>query len=542
VCNALAAFVLAALAALAAGVVLPASASGAEADAYIQVAAPQSAQNAPGVVAQDTPVIELRGRGDPAHDRYIRELLADGPQLIITQDTVIMRNDTVPMRVLVVGATLRLDGVVLGDLVGVGANLFIRPSASVTGAIRNIAGGLYRSELSSMAGPIENEPNAQYEIERRPGVVTIRGLEHPSLLELPGIYGFGVPSYDRVSGLTLRWGAGLVLPRIGEAAPFLRGWGSYYSQRGDFGGGGELAVERGWTEVAAGAERTTLTNEEWIRSDLSNSVAMLLQGKDYRNYYSADRRFVRIARTLEKGARTSSLTLTGQVEDASPLRAAQPWSFLKPDSIRPNHYGFTDDSVARRPDGRITSAIARFETEWEHPQFILDAHALAELGSTALKGSADFARFELGGDIAMAALSNHTLEFEWRFQGPLPGTDSLPFARWSYVGGSGTLHTFPVAAFSGDRIAFVETMYTIPLPERMRLPLLGTPALDLLHYVAMAWTHDEQRRFEQNVGARLGYRIAYVRVVTNPRHFADDVKVSFGLTLPRKTYPWSERR
>ncbi len=491
------------------------------------------------------PAVRVRGRGDPEHDRYLRQILEGTDRLLITRDTVIARNDTVRTRVVVVGATLRLDGVILGDLIGIGANLFVRPSARITGEVRNVAGGLYSSALATIAGPIENSPNAQYEIVRSDTLVTVLGTEHPSILELPGIKGLGIPTYDRVSGVTLRAGAGLILPRVGRAEPVVRAWGQYYSHRGDFGGGGEVAIKRGWTEIAAGAERTTLTNEEWIRKDMSNSFAMLLQGKDYRNYYAADRAFVRLDRTLEKGARTSIARLTAQVEDASPLRAGQPWSLFKPDSIRPNHYGTEPASTdgpafIRNPNGRITSAIASLSTEWEAPRLVLKANGLAEVGTTALNGDHAFARFEMGGNVALPAIKDHTLRFEGYFQGPLPGTDSLPYQRWGFVGGSGTLHTFQVAAFPGDRIAFVETMYTVPLPERLSLPLLGRPGLDLLHAIAMAWKFDQNQRFEQNIGARLGYRIAYLRVLTNPRNFSDDIKVSVGVTLPRKAYPWQE--
>ncbi|MEO5509896.1 MAG: hypothetical protein ABIV28_06890 [Longimicrobiales bacterium] len=495
------------------------------------------------VGAQATPPVRLRGRGDAEHDRFLKSVFASTDQLMITRDTVIARNDTVRTRVVVVGATLRLDGVILGDLVGVGGNLFVRPSATVAGSTRNIAGGLYPSQLATLSGHVENSPNAQYEVVRSDSIITVVGLVNPSLLHLPGIMGFEIPTYDRVSGVTLRAGAELVLPRIGEAEPFLRGWGTYYSQRGDFGGGADVALRRGWTEIAAGAERTTLTNERWVRKDLSNSLSMLFQGKDYRNYYAADRAFISVDRTLEKSRRLTTLTLTGQVEQASPLRAARPWSFKKPkaDTIRPNYYGLTNAGVPRNPDGRITSGIVSIASEWERPKYVMDGNALVEVAGKVINGDHAFARLAVGGDFAMEALKHHTLQMEWHFQTPLPGTDSLPYQRWTFIGGSGTLHTFPVAAFTGDRVAFVETKYTIPLPVALTLPLVGRPELDFIHLIGMAWTKGDERSWEQNVGARLAYRVIYVRALTNPRHFSDDVKFSVGVNLPRKAFPWQRK-
>src|SRR5690606_7986192 len=127
---------------------------------------------------------------------------------------------------------------------------------------------------------------------------------------------------------------------------------------------------------------------------------------------------------------------------------------------------------------------------------------------------------------------------EPHFQGPLPGTASLPLQRWSFVGGSGTLLTYDVAEFRGDRVAFVETEYSIPLPRRLTVRPFGRPSFDLLHMAGMAWTDDESPAFEQNIGARIRYNVVYVRVVTHPSRFADDVEVSVSVSLPRGSYPW----
>lgn len=482
--------------------------------------------------------VTLRGHGDIAHDSYIRALLASKDYLLITRDTVIARNDTVKPTVLVVGATLRLDGTVMRDLVSIGGNVFVRPSANVIGETHNIAGGLYPSELAHMNPVIENSPNAPYQIVTTPASIDIVGSLHPSVLELSGIKGLSIPTYDRVNGVTLRLGAGFILPTAGRTESILRAWGTYYSQRGDFGGGAELGVTRGWTAVTAGAERTFLTNERWIRRDISNSLSTLLQGNDYRTYYGADRAYVSLARTLEKSARVTTAGLTAQVEEASPLRAGRPWSLHAADSIRPNDYGARADGTRRLPDGRITSGIATLGTKWDRPTFIATVSGLTEVGTTALGGASSFARYALSGDVAMAALRHNTLEVEWHFQGPLPGTDSLPYQRWTFVGGSGTLQTFQTEAFTGDRVAFVATKYTFPLPASLTLPLVGRPGIDLLHYAAMAWSKDQKRGLEQNVGFRLGYRILYLRVLANPRDLGNHRSTTIGITFPRGSFPW----
>jgi hemolysin activation/secretion protein len=141
--------------------------------------------------------------------------------------------------------------------------------------------------------------------------------------------------------------------------------------------------------------------------------------------------------------------------------------------------------------------------------------------------------------LALQALANHTLEIEGYFQGPL-GTDSLPRQRWSMVGGSGTLYTFGVGQFFGDRVVYLENKYSIPFARRFRLPVLGQPKVQFLYQVGMAWTFEQERAFEQNVGLKIQFPLLYARVITNPAD-THDTKVGIGVTFPRRAYPWERR-
>jgi hypothetical protein len=280
----------------------------------------------------------------------------------------------------------------------------------------------------------------------------------------------------------------------------------------------------------AGAERTTATNERWIRGDLDNSVSFLLLGKDYRDYFEVDRGFAEIRRTLEQGPRTTTAFLRAQVEDARTLQAGTPWTF----------FGTARTDNVRVDDGRISSLLAGSRMTWDHPLHVIGLSGQIEAAGAVLNGAHSFNGYSLDVDWAMAALADHTLRVQAHVQGPLPGTDSLPRQRWSYVGGSGTLYTFDWAEFRGDRVVLVETRYIMRL-RPLRLRVLGTPDLELLHITGMAWTADESRPFEQNVGVRLRYAIANVRFLTNPTDFRADREISFGLNLPRRAYAWERR-
>ena len=480
-------------------------------------------------VAVQAQSVTVRGRGDAEHDRYLRQLVESGAFQLVARDTLLARSDTIHGTALVLGATMRLEGVIAGDLVIVDANVFVRPTARIMGDVRNIGGGLYYSELAAVIGGVRSAPNAPYRVDHRDdGSIVILGTTAESALRLYGIKGLLIPTYDRVDGLTLSASAGLLLPRIGDLEPIVRGRIDYRTERGELTGGAELAAARRRTEVAVGAERTTATNERWIRSDLNNSISSILQAKDRRDYYAADRGYVEVRRLLENGARVTNAFVRAQVEDAEPLAARDPWSVTG--DFRTGNIIVTES--------RIASAVIGATSLWTTRSNAIEITAAAELAGDVLDADHSFGRYEIDAEWAMAALANHTLTIAPHVQGPLPGTESLPFQRWSFVGGSGTLYTFDIAEFRGDRVAFVETEYSIPLPRRLSIRFLGRPHFELLHLAGMAWTADASPGLEQNIGVRLRFNMFYLRAITHPSRFADDAKFTIGVSFPRPDHPW----
>ncbi len=476
--------------------------------------------------------VSFTGRGPVELDERIEALLDAGNFTLVSSDTVLARDDTLRGPVLVLGTTLRIEGVIAGDLTIIDANVFVRPTGRITGDVANLGGGFYPSEQALVAGSVLYEPNAPYSVDRRDGELRIIGELSPSTFDPDGFRGLREPTYDRVRGLTLSAGGTFLPPRIGRVEPLIRAWAGYAFESGEPQGGGEIGVRRGGVELVGGAERTTLHNDHWIRSDIINSVSVLFQGKDYHDYYEADRFYGALRGEWERPRRTVRAQLRAGVEDARTLTANDPWVVFG-DSVRFN-----------RPvnDGRISSAELSLAGEWELNQVLGEIGGLVEAAGTMAGGDFEFMRYSVWGDWKLHALANHTLEFEWNVRGPLPGTDSLPRQRWTYVGGSGTLYTFEIGDFPGDRLVFVETSYIVPAPQHWRIPLLGVPRLELLHHAGMAWSHENSRDFEQNVGVRINFPFVYARVVTNPRRFSDDVEFSVGLTLPERSLPWERPR
>jgi hypothetical protein len=97
---------------------------------------------------------------------------------------------------------------------------------------------------------------------------------------------------------------------------------------------------------------------------------------------------------------------------------------------------------------------------------------------------------------------------------------------------------FGIGEFIGDRVVFVESKYMIPLP--IRLPILRSPQLVFIHATGMAWSQHSDPVFEQNVGVRLQFPFVFVRAMIDPAD-TDNYKFSFGVSTPRKLYPWERR-
>ncbi len=471
----------------------------------------------------DTTVV-FRGAAVPDVDDRIRGLLSHGGYLLVTRDTI-LQGDTIRRSVLVMDATVALDAPVRGSVVAVSSNVFVRPRADVAGDLVNAGGGLYRSALATVRGAVLDEPLADYRVEGTAASWTI--VARPSAAVaggffLPGLQGLSIPTYDRVNGLRLGWGFGFRVPGAIRARPEVIARGLWFSDRGDFGGVASATATIGSVRWTAAVERDAFTNEAWARGPTHNSLSYLFLGHDYRDYYDADR--IRFGGEGELDAGGVALTIHGRVqrESARSLQVGNAWSLFTDEEAQPN---------LPVDDGVVSSVVLGADAAWDTTGVKLLGGAELELAGRAAGGDFAFGAWNAWADWLVPTFRRQTLHVEAHLQGPLPGTDSLPRQRWSFVGGGATLYTFDRAEFRGDRVVYVKTTYTFPLPERLALPVLGAPDLDLLHVAGYAWTHDGPATLEQNVGVKLQFFVAFVRAVFDPTNL-DDHKVSVGLSMP----------
>ena len=496
----------------------------------------------PGAEAQ----VRFRGVGDPDLDAMLLRLIADGEYRLVTSDTTLALGDTLQGPVLVLRARFSIAGHVEGELVAVDANVFVRPTGSISGDAWNLGGGYYPSDQATVAGRVRDHPLAPYRVERDRDLYIVRGFAHEAAFIPDGLYGLSLPTYDRVDGLSVPVGARFVLPPWGRVRPTIGGRVVYRSERGEWDGGGYLDLARGRARLRLGAERATATPDRWIRGDLVNSAAFLFAGNDLRDYYRSDRVYARLELRRGSGDWVVTPFLEGQREDAGRLRAGDPWTLFEPDSVRPNRV------VVPAP---VVSGLIGVDAAWTTEQSRFAFAAELEVGAPAeeessppvceppfacplatagavdalglLFGDADtFTRVTVDGEWESPALADHTLRAGWHLQTPIGG-DALPLRRWSHVGGPATIPTLGDAERQGDRVVLVRTGYGVPVP--LAIPILGPPEVELVHVFGGAWSLGGDDSLDQNLGLRLRFSLGWVRVMTDPTDFGEDVVFDFGI-------------
>jgi len=346
-----------------------------------------------------------------------------------------------------------------------------------------------------------------------------------SPITLPQGLGVRVPMYNRVDGLVIPWG-----PLISLATDRIRidPTVTYRSHIGKFDPFVRVHIApMGGTRIEIAGGRGTFTNDEWIRSDLVNSLAALAVGSDARNYFRADRGWATVARDFVANAIVFTPSIGFQTENdwstGSPVRHTNaPWSLLNE----------SDSLKMRRPnpaivEGHVSSILGRLKTDYEREDVKANLDVGVEHAFDAPPNSfmtEDFVLKEnLSGDFTQITVGSKASfltfgEQSFAFRGHAvftPG-DIAPPQRFAYLGGAGTLSTVDLLALGGDRLLFVEGEYSIPVPQ-VQLPLVGNPIVSLRYATGSAGVA-ELPDFIQNIGVGAGVRFLKVEYHIDPNY------------------------
>ena len=349
-------------------------------------------------------------------------------------------------------------------------------------------------------------------------------------ISLPLGIGLRVPSYDRADGLSFPWG-----PEISLANEHIRvdPTVTYRSHIGKFDPfvTANLRTTSGILLDLAGG-RGTFTNDDWIRSDIVNSLAALFVGSDSRNYFRADRGWAILSKEIGWPAITITPGIGARFENDWSIgvpvaHTNAPWSM----------FGKTNRLKMRRPnpfiyDGHIASGLGRVLAEYESAgvkgSFLgLIEHAFdtppilaSQIGCTTICSAGasglteDFTQVTLHGSVGFPTF--RTQRFDFRGHVVLTSSDLTPPQRYAYLGGAGTLATVDLLALGGDKLFFVTGEYSVPI-ERIQLPVIGSPVVSLI-YSAGAAGVGELPDFIQNIGVGLGVKLIKFEYYIDPNY------------------------
>ena len=248
-----------------------------------------------------------------------------------------------------------------------------------------------------------------------------------------------------------------------------------------------------------------------------------MNGRDYRNFWRADRFEGRVARTFT--GTTGELTMWGgaRTERDWSIAAGGPWSLRGRTAgdgmIRPN------PSIER---GRLSSALAGIGGSLSLPELAFAAVVQVERPFDAPHDES-FTQATIDAGLSFATFASQS--FELHSHAVITAGDTAPPQRFSYLGGSGTLPTFSVLQFGGEQLLFVESSYNIPITA-VQVPILGAPVVSLRHAIGAAGV-GKLPKFEQNLIARLALGAVYVEYAIDPATRDDAFSVGLSSSMIR---------
>lgn len=408
------------------------------------------------------------------------------------------RGETLDSSLVVIGEPAYVSGHVTGDVVVVGGDLYLHPGVVITGRAAAVGGSVMRTTLGEVGGGTRSYPLETIEVSRAPGTITLRAQPMGAMSDSARTFAFGpaflIPKYDRVDGLSLPLGANVSLhDTMLVVTPSV----TYRSRLGRWDPGIALVARpAGMLRVEANVARDTRTNEEWISHPIVNSLTAFAFGTDARNYYRADLAEARLFVPMARGGLHVEPFVGGRVERVRPISATgNVYSIVGRDS---------DDMARPNPvvdSASLGSALAGVRVSTPDGSVIQSNVTLQVEKSVSVSGhTSPFVQSTLDGYVEFPTFRTQRLRF--RAHALVTGSDSVTKARWSYLGGSGTLPVLRMLDLGGPQLVFVESRYYIPI-SAITLPLLGSPTVTLRHLIGNAWD-GAAPPLQQEVGFGIG--------------------------------------
>jgi hypothetical protein len=454
--------------------------------------------------------VVIRGAGPGQGDRIIRQVLA-GPHVVRAgSDRLdLPRDSTITSSLLVLGRPTYLASRVLGDVVVVGADLFLRPGVDVKGQAVAVGGTVATTTLGTVVNGTLSLRDETYDVVSEPDGLALRyrslqPAEAEPSVELAGLQGLLMPSYDRVDGLSLPVGVSLFLA---HRAVELQPTATYRSRLGVVDPGAILRISASpRLRFEATGGRDTHTNDGWIYSDLINSLTTIFAGTDTRNYYREEGGEARLIATVDRDSYTIEPFVGARVEHVHPISATgDVWSLFE-----------RDDSLKTRrlnplvEPGDLRSALVGADLEAFASTMTGKLSVRLEQSFATPAATSRFLQLTVHGSVEFPTFGTQSLKV--KAHAVATSGDAVPMSRYVYLGGSGTLSTLDLLEQGGSSLVFVENRYMIPI-EALKLPMIGSPVFSIRDAFGGAG-NGRIPSLQHEIGAGIGASILHLDVNT----------------------------
>ena len=474
--------------------------------------------------AQD---VVVRAAGPGAGADVLRRVIESPHALRAGSDRLdLPRDSTVTTSLLVLGRPTFVASRVNGDVVVVGADLFLRPGVDIKGRAVSLGGTVASTTLGSVGDSTLSLRDEIYDVtaegDGRFGLRyrALRELAAEPFFELPGLQGLLMPSYDRVDGLSLPVGVSFLLA---HRAVELRPTATYRSRLGVVDPGVLLRVQPSdRLRFEARGGRDTRTNDDWIYSDLVNSLTTIFAGTDTRNYFRSEGGDARLIATIDRESYLLEPFVGARIEHVRPISATgDVWSlFERADTLK-----------MRRPNpavekGDLRSGLVGADLKTFASSFTGHFAVQAEQSFATPENTTNFFQVTVHGSVDFPTFGTQSLRV--KVHGVTTVGDDVPRSRYAYLGGSGSLATLDLLEEGGTSLLFVENEYLIPI-EAVKLPMIGSPVLSIRDAFGGAGV-DGLPALQHEIGAGIGVSLVHLDVSRGVAG-RKRTKVSLGVSL-----------
>ena len=375
--------------------------------------------------------------------------------------TEINAGDSIQTDLVVKNGDLIVHGTVLGDVLVVNGDIYLRSGSIILGNVRAMNGsvtkesGSYVEGYTEQSGSTSSKRYNRKHTNRAKYTYTFKPycLNETNILDDNVLF-----RYNRVEGLFIG---------IGEEKKFYWDGSKTVSGAGSFGYGFtshrwrmQLGLDRQFAasedelyEIGAEVHSLTDTKDEWIMNLAENNLSSIFFREDFRDYFQREGYSVHSARYTKDGDLTTMVDLRYTTDRYASMYSAATWGVFGGRSFRSNPLV----STGMMKSVSISGGLSTIEKYRSHSEG-WNVYLRGEYGGRVLGGDFDFTQAVV--DIRRFQPVTDDDQFNVRIR--IGALEGAPLTQKLFdLGGANTIPAFGFKEFSGNRMVLTNLEYRV---------------------------------------------------------------------------------